>query len=334
MDRTRLTFVTVFFETELPLLLLQARSMSKHLDKESVSKVYIIDNCDNPITEGDRQAILIEYGHHAESVRFVLIDELGITRKNTGYVRQQLAKLMISGLVEAPWYITLDAKNLFVSSRISGFLESKGLPTISRYSFKQHPLRKKLELSLSYLGVSQAAHLENFTPTVTPFSIYTNIAQDLLKEVAQTSGRDFEDEFVSRGLTEFFLYGAWMVKRRFNVDELYSIVDQLPNVWPKMVNMGGVDRALEAACATNAPIFTVHRKALARIDKVNLERIATFWVDRQIFATSADAIMFVDQIKSAVEARSKSQTKPAIMTRAKRKAQLKIHSLLRRFNGA
>lgn len=330
MDRTSLTFVTVFFETELPLLLLQAKSMASHLDQASVSQVYVVDNCEHPISCTDQQAILTEYGPHASLVRFVSIDELGISRKASGYIRQQLAKLLISNLVEAPWYITLDAKNLFVSGITSGFLEVNGLPTISRYGFAQHPLRKKLELALSYFNINHDGHLDYFTPTVTPFAMYTNITKDLVSQITTKSGNSFNDEFIARGLTEFFLYGAWLIKCNINVDEIYFFVDQLPNVWPKMVNDGGLERALGLARVTNAPIFTVHRKALARIDKVHLEKLAQFWVERQIFSTQADAITFVDEIKDAVEAQFSAQPRKTFLRRAKAKIWSKMNQCIQR----
>jgi hypothetical protein len=334
MDRTTLTFVTVVFVKELPLLLLQAKSMAMHLNETSVSRVYIVDNCDQPIADSDRQAILTQYDHHASSVRFVSVDELGITRKNGGYIRQQLAKLMIAELVDAPWYITLDAKNLFVSGSIFGFLESEGRPTLSRYSFVKHPLRKKLELALDYVGVEQVEqveHVKSFTPTVTPFAIYTSIAKEMIEEVESKSGMKFEDEFVQRGLTEFFLYGAWMIKRRFNIKQLYYFVDRLPNVWPKMVNDGGLERALEMARATNAPIFTIHRKALARINKTHLERLAQFWVERQLFSTLEGAIAFVEQIRGAIKYQSNAQSRQTILVRLKQKVRRKIDRLLAHF---
>lgn len=319
MDKLALTFVTVVYEAELSLLHIQARSMDRYLDPSQVSKIYVIDNSTTPLGESDRASVIDAYGHLGDRVRLVTVDELDIPRAESGYIRQQLAKLLIARIVEDAWYICLDAKNVFVSSSLEGFLIQDGRPVISRYSFANHPLKEKLLLSLKYMGVRPKDHLTSFTPTVTPYPIYSAVARDLISAVERRENSSFSHAFTRCGLTEFFLYGAWIIKSGVDVESLYIVGDRLPSVWPKSVNEGGLDQALVKARATGAPIFTVHRKAIANLNEANVAKLATFWAEREVFASVDEGIRFVEQIRTSAKPSPGATTARAVLVRIRRK---------------
>lgn len=289
------TFVTVVFEPELPLLELQARSMSQFLDPAYVARVIVLDNTERGISSRTWRRIRRLYGGMSELVELIRGDQLSGSIPATGWYSQQVLKLAVSGIVETPTYVTLDAKNHFVrGSGRSDFEAADGRAFAGFHTYETHPLRPKLERVLGYQGLDPALYVSRFTATATPFVLYTDKVRSLIADIERSSGRTFSAEFIRAGLTEYFLYSAWLVAQGETLDELYDPAGiDCPAIWPRGGNVAGVAEAVDAVRARNPALFSVHRTALARMNAQSVALLGELWVDRRLFGSLARARAFV-----------------------------------------
>jgi Family of unknown function (DUF6492) len=294
-----LTFVTVVFGAEFHLLQLQARSLARFLDPEVVASIIVIDNGWTPLTRRQQSRLSESYGIHAAHLRIMRSGELiGPAPATSGWRTQQIAKLMVSKVVQTPWYVILDAKNhLIRSASDDDFLNRDGRGHGGTHPYSLHPLKSQLESTLSYLGTSPAqiaAAVRAFPPTTPPFVMNTQIVRSMIAAIERDSGGPFAIEFEAKGLLEFFLYSGWLSVRGPGFEATYDGTSiPSPTVWPKVKDVSGVDEVVAEAEAENSAFFAVHRTILARGDAPLRDRVFDFWVSRGLFVDSREARKFI-----------------------------------------
>ncbi len=289
------TFVPTVFELEIPLLELQARSFAIHAAPELVTRIVVIDNTARGMRHRQVARLLAAYGPLAPKVEVIFRERIATRATSLGWTSQQVLKLAVAAMVEDERYVALDAKNVLVAPLKSGYLEAPdGRARVAAYPYRDHSLRPALERAVAYFGLPLEPQLECFPATVTPYVLYTAEVRDLMKEVERREAAPFARAFVDRGLTEFFLYGAWLTARYDNRTDLYA-EDQprSPMVWPGHVSAADVNSAVVELRARDAPFFSVHRKALIRADSTALATIARTWAEADLFASTGEALEYV-----------------------------------------
>jgi hypothetical protein len=295
LTRSPLTFVSVAFEAEVPLLVLQARSMARFLPSADVGAVIVVDNSGFGMSRSVRRGLDQAYGVLADRVRVVRPRQVVRVPVTTGWRSQQILKLAVSHQIEAAHYVVLDAKNHFVATpEPTFFVADDGRPAANTYSYREHPHRSSLEHVLTYLGLDPAAYLDSFTATVTPFTFETARVRAMMADIEQRSGRRFADEFVSQELTEFFLYSGWLVRSGLRLDEVFDVRQSFcPTVWPGKANRDGVAAAVSQSERDGSPLFAVHRSALARLDADAVAPLVDYWCRVGLFPDRRQGIEFV-----------------------------------------
>jgi len=206
------TIVTVVFEPELPLLELQAKSMARFLDPAYAARIIVLDNTAKGMSDRVWNRLWRSYGALGGSVELVSGKSLSGGVEAAGWYSQQVLKLAVSGIVETPTYLTLDSKNHFVrAAGATDFEAANGRARGNFHGYETHPLRPKLERVLAYVGLDPEVSVSRFGATATPFTLYTEKVRALIADVESASGRTFADEFIRAGLTEYFLYSAWLL---------------------------------------------------------------------------------------------------------------------------
>jgi hypothetical protein len=289
------TVVTIVFEPELPLLELQAKSMARFLDPAYASRILVLDNTARGIPARVWTRLRASYGELADLVELISGRRLSGGVAAPGWYSQQILKLAVSGIVETPTYLTLDSKNHFVrAAGAEDFESSDGRARANFHGYETHPLRPKLERVLAYVGLDPGLFVSRFGATATPFTLYTDKVRALMSDVESSSGKAFADEFIRAGLTEYFLYSAWLLSQGERLEELYdpSGVD-CPAIWPRGANLPGVSKAVAEVRERNPALFSVHRTALARMDRSSVRTLADLWVERGLFDSQAAARAFV-----------------------------------------
>lgn len=286
-----LTFVTVVFEPELPLLRLQARSLRRFLDPGCVAEIVVLDNCAGGMGGRARRAVLEDLGSIlAPRATFLRTSELGVDGGTAGWRSQQAAKLLIARRVRTDHLVVLDAKNhLIRPASAADFVDDHGVARGGTHPYATHPLRGDLERTLRYLGADDRRVeelVEDFPPTATPFVIDAHLARRMIDDVELRSGRPFIEEFERAGLLEFFLYSGWSILRGEGVPVDGEAI-QAPIVWPGRAHEQGAADAIRHAEETDAAWFAVHRRALARADAPTRRRIIDFWSERGLMRPPA-----------------------------------------------
>jgi len=233
-------------------------------------------------------------------VRVLHRREVATLPRTTGWRSQQVLKLSVARLVSTARYVVLDAKNHFVAPLTAAFLETPdGRPRTFVNDYTNHPLRPNFERVLRYVGLEPGDHLRSFGPTTTPFTLITEVVRALVRDVEARAGCAFPREFVRQDLTEFILYSSWLVASGTPLPQAYAL-DQprCPTVWPRSADAAGVERAVEESDGRDAPLFAVHRRALAVLDAPTSGMLADFWVERGLFPSAADALRFVTEFQA------------------------------------
>lgn len=330
-----LAVVSVVFEAEVGLQRLQARSMARFVPPDLVTEIIVIDNSAAGLTTTDADRLRREYGPHQDQVRILRPSEICRVPGATGWRSQQVLKLQVAEQIAARRYVVLDAKNHFVAPLERSFVEAPdGRARVNVYAYETHPLRPSLEHVLRYLGLDPREHVGRFTATVTPFVLDVDLVRALIADVERRSGRPFAQEFVAKELTEFFLYTAWVLATGRSLEEVFDVHQVFcPVVWPKRADIDGVEAAVRRSQEEGAPVFTVHRRALAHLAPAAVTRLAKFWWGRGLFSDVEEAEEFVADFRRDFDREERAQRRRELPTRiaaVPRKVRRRVVGALRR----
>lgn len=298
-DTPPLSFVTVVFEPELPLLRLQGRSLDRFLDPACVAEIVVLDNCAGGMSRRARRRAVASFGRLAPRVTVLRAARIGVRGGSEGWRSQQAAKLLVARRIRTPHYVVLDAKNHLIGpATATDFVDAAGVARGGTHSYEAHPLRDGLERTLRFLGADDdavARLVADFPRTVTPFVIDTALARRMLDDVEREAREPFGDAFERARLLEFFLYSGWAMLRGPGLpvdgDTIHA-----PILWPARATDDGAAETIREAVETDAAWFAVHRRALARADAGTRRRIARFWADRGLMSPR-EAARFVRRFR-------------------------------------
>jgi len=290
----RYSFVIVGFEGDAGLLNLQARSMRMFCPPELIEEIIVVDNS-SPGSRNWRDELLHQYGNHAGFVRIVPAADIAVMSTGaSGWYTQQVLKIKVSETIRSDRYVVLDAKNHLIKPLNRGFLETPtGQPRMNGKPYINHPMREFLERTVEYFGLDPEEHVKWFTRTHPPFTILTDEACELVRHIEQKEARPFASVFLDRKLSEFFLYSGFLVSKG-TLRKIYDLTQaEEPQVWPGNADEQGCAKAIQKASQTESPFMTVHRRALANMDKKGQTLLAEFWHSRGLFASTKDGIRFL-----------------------------------------
>lgn len=299
MAGRKYAIVTVTFEGEFDLLVLQARSMRIFCPADLVSVILVIDNSARPMSAGRKTVVLDEFGHLAGLVRFIGVGEIAVMPKGGGWLSQQILKLMIADFVDTERYLVLDSKNHLVAPLTPEFLEDPdGRARLVAHSFEKHTLRPHLERVLSYLHMDAPLHLGLFPYSVTPFIMYTAVSRELVATLSKREGMSFPELFEKHQLWEFLLYSAYLINSGRPIDQFYAFNQRsCPIIWVHTAHRPGCERAIKRSNEFALPFFAIHRRALMRLDRECRSMIAGFWAERGLFASPGAAEEFIERVR-------------------------------------
>jgi hypothetical protein len=289
------SFVTVVFDDELPLLGLQARSMRIFLPLAMVEEIVVVANERSPLLLERLRHMLPEYGVLAERVRILTLEDFPPIPKTSGWVSQQVLKLLVATHVRTPRYVVLDPKtHLIATPEESFFTHSDGRPKIIGCGYENHTLVPYLKRSLSYFDLRLDEYIQLFATSVAPFVIITDIACELINVVGSTPGLSFAEVFIEERVSEFFLYAAWIAKTRGDVQNVYHYhYDRhSPIIWEHRTSLPLLREEILAKIE-RSPFMSIHRRAIPKMRREGLEYIADVWCRCGLFDTQKDALMFL-----------------------------------------
>ena len=255
--------VNVVFRVELPLLLLQARSIARYFDAESLNEIIVILNDpDEARCHREVEAMRTEYGHFADRLRIVSPSALldtpdsvytrlraswvagGRTRfkalfgrspsrgnpkgwcGNNGWSMQQAFKLLSARVCTGTHIVFLDAKNHFLKPVDATRFVARDGRARSRKLRPDVKQREWIEASFAAIGLPMPL-ADEAPPTVTPFSIERCLLADCIQKLTEQLG-PLECFFALRRgkATEFMLIYAALDRGEGHWKRLFA--DALP----------------------------------------------------------------------------------------------------------
>jgi hypothetical protein len=252
---TTFTFATVVFEEELPLLKLQARSISKFVAKENVDKIIIFvnDAIEERVKDLVRE-IQPEYGVHQDRVQILTGNDIfpkpklthffkfGIKslpfffyfplfqrkpkgwRGFSGWQVQQAFKIMSGYYCTSPYMLILDAKNILLRDFIlKDYVAQDGKP---KAQFMPITNKARVWLDSSSKSIDADIDIDNIhtvTQFTTPFCVRPSLlcqAADLLRHKWGTTQTAFT--LLKQKPTEFMILNALCYHKYGNINSEFS----------------------------------------------------------------------------------------------------------------
>lgn len=229
-----LSMVTVFFEAELGLARLQARSLDALGGATNFARIVVIDNTHRGISRQVKNRLLADFGQFRTRVVFVRPADLVDLPTAPGWMAQQVLKLMAYQMVDTSHYVVLDAKNHWIQTTDSStFIGQDGRARGASHTYRGHALESRVAEVMRYLGVDPDGWIDHFLVTHTPVVMETSVVAELVEGIEARSGRAFAVEFLERDLLEFPLYASWIIA---NHGELKGHIDgsvvRSTTIWP------------------------------------------------------------------------------------------------------
>jgi hypothetical protein len=282
------TLVTVAHLLDLPLLKLQARSLNHYLDRRFVKDIIVVDNSTNGALPPDQ--LLPQYGNLP--VRVIKAADITPVPQGTyGWFTQQIYKLLVAKHVTTERYIILDAKTHLVDPLDSTMFDAPdGRIRAGRYRYGHHTLRRYLLRCCEYLHVEPPAVMDCMLATTPPFTMMTEVVRSLVADIEKRENCPFAEAFLRRGLTEFFLYGTYIVATGHELAEFYKFDNWMgTTLWKE-----NGDKHMQWQIAHPERVFfAVHRGTFKNMNPLTQHSLAHFWHSRRLFSSFQDALRFV-----------------------------------------
>ena len=315
-----LDLVTVVFAAELPLLVLQARSIARYAEADALGEIVVIANeADEAAGCAAIEALRGEYGRFAGRLRVVAPSSLleapsgafarlearwvsrwrarrrALFRRgtnptgwggNSGWAMQQAFKLLSVRVCRSSHVVFLDAKNHFLRPlEASLFVDERGRAR-SRALDPDERQRGWIAASFAALGLS-CPPPERAPPSVTPFAIERDRLAEAVERLSRRLGA-LERFFAlrRRGATEFMLLFAALDEGRGRWWTLFG--EGLP---VSVTVFGSADRdtlldTLRTLARHPAPLAGVHRRHLERPDPELREALLALWSGHGLLASA------------------------------------------------
>jgi uncharacterized protein DUF6492 len=293
---TSYTLVTVVQRADYGLLRLQARSLNRYLRLGPTDEVWVVANQGLHHDTGWQKPLLEDYGLVADRVRFLdSADVAVIPRATTGWVSQQILKLMVARIVKTDRYIVLDAKNHLVFPLAFEFFEVGNKLRSTGRNYENHPMRHFLECALRYFRIEVDLGGSSL-PTITPFVFPTNIVRTLIDSICEREHETFPRSFDRLNTTEFLLFAAYLCSLPGGIEGSYDLSSRAcPVIWKETAVRGcdSVKGVIARVENERLPFFTVHRHAFSSLDDSSRQAVTALWLRRHLFDSFERGLNFL-----------------------------------------
>jgi hypothetical protein len=272
-----LDFITVVFRDELPLLEIQAESISQYINPEDISAITIV------VIDNDDVGNLVDtdwWGINQNKVKIIPYSKWNYTSRINGWENQQLLKLLAASEYTSKWSMVLDAKTWFVQNLdISKLFDTEGRPNMglcgifTPFVSSQQFVEKLYNISMSKV----------IGPSGVPFVFHTETAQGLVDSVD-----DFIDFFQTSVrypnlVTEFHLYSGYVLSKFDTYETLYNKTQYYSICNISQWEVDSFDSLFNSILTTKDLLTaSIHRKAYPLLSKEQLQKWVDFLRERKL----------------------------------------------------
>jgi hypothetical protein len=209
--------VVVLYEEELQLALLQAESIVKFVDTNSINSIIYCVNDENPRITSDflDEKVFPILKQTGIQIRKYYRDHFTL-KTGPGYCLQQVHKIEAAFKVETDFYVVIDSKNFFVKKFNVNELFIDRNPKICLESYEEDDFRKYIkDMYLSYWSVPKPHEHIYLSAMTTPFVFEVRSVRSMVERIEEKEnmpfGHVFKDRFGEHGgYSEFLLYSSYM----------------------------------------------------------------------------------------------------------------------------
>jgi hypothetical protein len=293
-----LDFVTVTYKKELNILRAQAISFSRKVDPGAVGKIYVILN-DTSLSDNDLNPIVALYGQHAANVVVIRSDSVApnLASWTHGWWAQQILKLRISQMVTSEYYVVIDSKNHFTKYvDTSTFISDDERIKTWEISYLGNS-ESHFRGSFKYFGIDPEKYISKLPPSITPITLRTQTARDLIDYIERRANTTFEIEFLrEREVTEFLAYYAFIIHSGKTLDDEYVYVKpQVATIFvDKLKDESTFKSIMHQARESSRIMFGVHWAAAPVLQDEHKAKIIEFWKESGLFVSDEEALLWLD----------------------------------------
>lgn len=270
---------TVVFRDEIPVLRVQAESLSLYAQGLGVRNIYVVVNDDETIVSEIDPAW---WGPLASHVLVVPRSAFSTPWVDNGWVSQQLWKILAASMSYNVYTMALDAKTILVKPMLlSQLVDASG--RIKTGTLPLYPVfepSKKITEQLFGIEMSQ-----QLGPGGVPFFFHNDTVRFMIAEATFRTQQSFPTWFQSQGcLTEFVLYSGY-VQYRFQTLESFYHPDTA--VFPVNVchsEVGAFDRKINEMKQSTTTSVSVHRQAWKELSQEQRTQFVMYLIDRGIMS--------------------------------------------------
>lgn len=271
--------ITVVFRDELPVLKLQAESISLYCNHMCLHTIYVVINDDN------MDASEIDFGWWGKfSDKVVVIHRRvwNIEYAENGWLTQQLLKLLAAERSKNTWSMVLDSKTIIVQPvELDRLFNDEGkltwghIPVFPVFEPARQIVNKLFQINLTNVA----------GPAGIPFFFHTQTIKNLIQEVENRVGQSFNKWFQDTGMiTEFILYSGYIQYRDGDLDKVYTNEFDRPyrlcNICHSELNI--FDQKFEEMKNENNLTVSIHRRAWNSITPSQKESYKNLLVNKGI----------------------------------------------------
>jgi hypothetical protein len=268
---------TVVFESELPVLQLQAQSIDLYCRDLGTRSIYVIVNDSDAVAQ---QIDTRWWGSMSHQVRVIPRSAFSTEFVHNGWVSQQVLKILAASLSYNTWTVVLDAKTIFVQDTLlSEVLDHNG-----RVCTGFMPIYPVFESSRSIVNGLYNINMDcQLGPGGVPFFFHNNTVRSMIADTSEKVSEFFPLWFQKQGrLTEFILYSGYVQHKYKGFDQLYSDVQKIKPVNICHSEVGLFDQKLGSAKINNPLTISVHRNAWSQLTSDQQTQYREYLLDHGI----------------------------------------------------
>jgi hypothetical protein len=271
---------TVVFESELPILKLQAQSVGQFCRSLGVRNIYVVLNDIETLAEKIDPGW---WGPMANSVLVVPRTAFSAPWVDNGWVSQQALKLLTASMSYNQFTMVLDAKTIFVRPvTLADVFNDQGRLSVGQMAvFDVFKPAKNIVDQLFGIDLQHQAG-----PGGVPFFLHNDTVRFMITDVTLRTREPFPTWFQNQGmLTEFMLYSGYCQWKYGSLDVFYENTNsfgQIVNLCHNEVAL--FEHKMSQMHNANTVTVSIHRNAWSALSQEQRTQYRMYLIDRGIIA--------------------------------------------------
>jgi hypothetical protein len=265
---------SVVFREELPVLKVQAQSISTYARNIGIRNIYVVVNDDETLSQDIDPAWWGDMGHQ---VLVVPRSAFSAPWAEDGWLTQQLWKMLMASMSYNTWTMIMDAKVVLTKPLdLQLLFDDQGR---ARTGFLDiYPVFEPSQrIAENLFGIELD---QQIGPGGVPFLFHNDTVRFMIAEVMLRTKQNFPHWFQAQGrLTEFILYSAFVKSISGSLDKIYSPEPSIRHVNLCHSEVSRTDQKLIEMRDPGTTSVSVHRSAWSQMTQEQKHSYRSLLID-------------------------------------------------------